>query len=175
VVERIVSLFLKVRESFDDVKDKVSLIKPYLELHFDDIEDKVLLLRSYYDLHVYSPGWAMKIEEFERRLGFKLELIYESAEKIYAISVLYKIDDEITMGIIAHEFAEIVAKEKNIQEHEAIDRICVERGFGKHLLRALQSDILPGTLLRFFTDRADIDKRIEYLKNQNSKEKGVAP
>ncbi|MEW6162956.1 MAG: hypothetical protein AB1606_06560 [Nitrospirota bacterium] len=163
--ERILSLFLKVRESFGDVKDKVSLIKPYLELHFDEIEDKVLQLKSYYQLHVYSPGWAMKIEEFERNLGFEPELIYESAEKVYAISILYRIDDEITTGIIAHEFAEIVAKEKNLREHEEIDRICVERGFGKHLLRALQSDIIPGMLWRFFTDRVDVEKRIEYLKS----------
>lgn len=163
--ERILDLFLRVRESFDDVKDKVSLIKPYLELHFDEIEDKVLLLRPYYQLHVYSPGWAMKIEEFERYLGFKPELIYESAEKVYAISILYRIDDEITTGIIAHEFAEIVAKEKNLQEHEAIDEICVGRGFGKQLLRALESDFMPGMLSRFFTDRAEVDKRIEYLKS----------
>ncbi|MEW6213752.1 MAG: hypothetical protein AB1478_00895 [Nitrospirota bacterium] len=163
--EKILSLFLKVRESFGDVKDKVSLIKPYLELHFDEIEDKVLILRTYYQLHIYSPGWAMTIEEFERNLGFKPELIYESAEKIYAISVLYRIDDEVTTGIIAHEFAEIVAREKNLHGHEAIDRICVERGFGKYLLRALESDILPGMLSRFFTDRADLDKRIEYLKS----------
>ncbi|MBM4128721.1 MAG: hypothetical protein FJ243_01230 [Nitrospira sp.] len=162
--ERILSLFLTVRESFDDIKDKVSLIKPYLELPFDEIEDKVLQLRPYYQLHVYSPGWAMKIEEFERHLGFKPELIYESREKVYAISILYRIDDEITTGIIAHEFAEILARERNLQEHEAIDRICVERGFGKHLLHALQSDIMPGMLARYFTDRADMDRRIEYLK-----------
>lgn len=165
MVERILNLFLKVRDGFGDVKDEVSLIKPYLELHFDEIEDKVLLLRSYYELHVCSPGWAMKIEEFERNLGFQPELIYESAEKVYAISVFYRVDDEITTGIIAHEFAEIVAMEKNLREHEAIDEICVGRGFGKHLLRALQSDIMPGMLWRFFTDMADVEKRIEYLKS----------
>jgi hypothetical protein len=120
VVERILSLFLKVRDSFGDVKDKVLLIKPYLELHFDEIKDKVLLLGSYSQLHLYSPGWAMEIEEFEKRLGFQPELIYESAEKVYAISILYRIDNEITTGIIAREFAEIVAKEKNLQEHEAM-------------------------------------------------------
>ncbi len=165
MVERILNLFLEVRDSFGDVKDKVSLIKPYLELRFDEIEDKVLLLRSYYELHACSPGWAMKIEEFERCLGFKPELIYESAEKVYAISVFYRIDDEITTGIIAHEFAEIVAMTKNLREHEAIDEICVGRGFGKHLLRSLQCDIMPGMLWRFFTDMSDIEKRIEYLKS----------
>ncbi|MDH5203101.1 MAG: hypothetical protein OEW69_07575 [Nitrospirota bacterium] len=164
MVERILSLFLKVRDSFDDVKEKVSLIKPYLELPFDEVEDKVLLLAPYYQLHLYSPGWAMKIEEFEQRLGFQPELIYESAEKVYAISILYRMDDEITTGFIAHEFAEIVAREKNLQDHEAIDRICFERGFGKHLLSALESDFMPGMLARFFTNRADIDSRIEHLK-----------
>jgi hypothetical protein len=69
MVERILNLFFEVRDSFSDVKDKVSLIKPYLELRFDEIEDKGLLLRSYYELHACSPGWAMKIEEFENGHG----------------------------------------------------------------------------------------------------------
>ncbi|MDH4220970.1 MAG: hypothetical protein OEW23_19605 [Candidatus Aminicenantes bacterium] len=144
--EKILTLFLKVRESFDDIKEKVSLIKPYFELL------------------VFSTGWALKIGEFERLLGFKPEFIYKSNEEVYAISVLYRIDDDITTGIIAHEFAEIVAKEKNILKHELIDGICVERGFGEQLLYALQNDILPGTVERDFIDRDDLERRIENLK-----------
>ncbi|MEW6002606.1 MAG: hypothetical protein AB1638_08185 [Nitrospirota bacterium] len=144
--EKILILFHKVRESFDDIKEKVSLIKPYFELL------------------VFSTGWAMKIEEFGKILGFKPEFIFKSSEEVYAISVLYRIDDDITTGIIAHEFAEIVAREKNILEHELVDRICVERGFGEQLLLALQNDILPGMVERDFIDRADLDSRIENLK-----------
>src|SRR3972149_7613762 len=120
--EKILSLFLSVGDSFRDIREKVSLIKSYVELL------------------AFSPGWALKIQEFEKLLGFEPEFIYKSNENIYALSILYKIDDDVTTGIISHEFAEIVAREKNIHEHEAIDRICVERGFGKQLLLALQSD-----------------------------------
>jgi hypothetical protein len=139
-------LFHKVREHFGDISEKVSLIKPYFELH------------------VSSPGWALKIEEFEKLLGFKPEFIYKSKEEVYAISVLYRIDDEITTGIIAHEFAEIIAEEKKILEHDLTDRICVERGFGEQLLLALQSDILPGMVERVFINRIDLERRIENLK-----------
>lgn len=145
--DRTLSLFLKIRESFGDVKEKVSLIKPYFELL------------------VFSTGWALKIEEFEKLLGFEPKFIYKSNEEVYAISVLYRIDDDITTGIIAHEFAEIVAKEKNILEHELIDRICVERGFGEQLLYALQNDILPGMVERDFIDRDDLDRRVKNLKS----------
>jgi hypothetical protein len=145
--EKILILFLMVGDSFGDIKEKVSLIKPYVELL------------------AFSSGWALKIEEFEKLLGFEPAFIYKSNENIYALSVLYKIDDDVTTGIIAHEFAEIVAQEKNVHEHEAIDRICVERGFGKQLLLALQSDILPGIVERQFIDREDLEKRIESLKN----------
>lgn len=145
--DRTLSLFLKIRESFGDVKEKVSLIKPYFELL------------------VFSTGWALKIEEFEKLLGFKPEFIYKSDEEVYAISVLYRIDDDITTGIIAHEFAEIVAKENDILEHELIDRICVERGFGEQLLYALQNDILPGMVEREFIDRDDLDRRVKNLKS----------
>jgi hypothetical protein len=128
--DKILNLFLRIRESFSDIKEKVSLIKPYAELL------------------VFSTGWALKIEEFEKILAFKPEFIYKSSEENYAISVLYRIDDDITTGIIAHEFAEIVAKEQNILEHEEIDRICIEKGFGEQLLNALQNDILPGMVER---------------------------
>lgn len=141
------SLFLSIREQFTDIKDKVSLIKPRFELH------------------AFSPGWALRIEEFEKLLGFKPEFIYKSKEEVYAISILYRIDNDITTGIIAHEFAEIVAREKNIIEHEAIDRICIERGFGEQLLLTLQSDILPGIVEREFVDRDDLEKRIKNLKS----------
>jgi hypothetical protein len=144
--EKILILFLKVRESFGDIKEKVSLIKPYVELL------------------VFSTGWALTIEEFKKILGFKPEFIYKSKEEVYAISVLYRIDDDITTGIIAHEFAEIVAKEKNISDHSLIDRICVKRGFGKQLLLALQSDILPGMVERNFIERDDLEQRIKNLK-----------
>jgi hypothetical protein len=143
--EKILNLFLKIRRSFSEVKDRVSLLKPYDELH------------------EFSPGWAMKLEEFEKALGFKPELIYRSKEKVYGISVIY-IDDEVTAGIIAHEFAELVAREKDISDHEAIDRICVEKGFGKELLLALQSNILPGWIERF-VDREALKRRIEKLKD----------
>ena len=147
MVERILSIFLKVREGFGDVKDKVSLINPLFELH------------------AFSPGWALRIEEFEKLLGLKPEFIYKSKEEVYALSILYRIDDDITTGIIAHEFAEIVAREKNILGHEDIDRICVERGFGEQLLLTLQSDILPGIVEKEFVDRADLENRIQYLKS----------
>jgi hypothetical protein len=145
--EKILNLFLSVGASFRDIREKVSLIKPYVELL------------------AFSSGWALKIEEFEKLLGFEPEFIYKSNENIYALSVLYKIDDDVTTGIIAHEFAEIVAREKDVHEHKAIDRICAERGFGKQLLLALQSDILPGIVEREFIDREDLEKRIESLKN----------
>lgn len=140
-------LFLKVRESFDDIKEKVSLIKPYFELL------------------CFSTGWALKIKEFEKILGFKPEFIYKSEEEVYAMCVLYRIDDDVTTGIIAHEFAEIVAREQNILEHELIDKICVERGFGEQLLYALQNDVLPGMVEREFIDRDDLEKRIKNLKS----------
>lgn len=144
--EKILNLFLKVRESFAEVKEKVSLIKPYFELL------------------CFSTGWALRIEEFEKLLGFKPEFIFKSKEEIYAICVLYRIDDEATEGIIAHEFAEIVAREKNITEHKLIDKICVERGFGEQLLYALQNDILSGTVEREFIVREDLETRVENLK-----------
>jgi hypothetical protein len=144
--EEIVRLFFRVRESFGDIKEKVSLLKPCFELH------------------VASPGWALTIEEFEKLLGFKPEFIYKSNEEVYGISVLYRIDDDITTGIIAHEFAEIVAREKNILEHETIDRICVEKGFGEQLLLAIQNDILPLWVERLLIKSADLEKRIENIR-----------
>jgi hypothetical protein len=144
--EKILMLFLKVRESFGEIKERVSLIKPYVELV------------------VFSTGWALKIKEFEKLLGFSPEFIYRGNEEVYAISVLYRIDDDITTGIIAHEFAEILAREQNIPEHESIDMICVERGFGEQLLYALQNDILPGMVEREFIVRDDLVTRIEGLK-----------
>ncbi|RLI85584.1 MAG: hypothetical protein DRO98_06695 [Archaeoglobales archaeon] len=144
--EKILEIFLRVRESFSDVKDRVSLLKPCFELH------------------AFSPGWAMKLEEFEKILGFKPELIYRSKEEVYGISVIYKIDDDVTTGIIAHEFAEVVAREKGIFDHKEIDRICVERGFGEQLLTALQSDFLPGLVERSFIDGEELRERIRQLR-----------
>ncbi len=144
--EKTLLLFLKVRESFRDIKEKVSLIEPYLELM------------------CFSTCWALKVEEFEKILGFQPEFIYKSNERVYAISVLYRIDDDITSGILAHEFAEIVARENNISEHELIDKICVERGFGEQLLNALQDDILSGADEREFIAREDLQRRMDNLK-----------
>lgn len=143
--DRLLTLFLEVRESFDDVKEKVSLMKPYFELL------------------CFSTGWALKIQGFEKLLGFNPEFLFKSNEEVYAMSVLYRIDDDITTGIIAHEFAEIVARERNISEHEMIDRICVERGFGEQLLYALQNDVLPGMAEREFIVREDLETRVENL------------
>jgi hypothetical protein len=137
---------MKVREHFPEVKEKVSLLKPYLELM------------------VFSPGWALKIAEFEKLLCCKPEAIYKSSEEVYGISARYRVDDELTSGIIAHEFAEIVARELNIVEHELIDKICVERGFGEDLLYALQNDVLPGMVERDFIVREDLENRIHHLK-----------
>jgi len=144
--EPLLRIFLKVRERFPEVKEKVSLLKPYLELM------------------VFSPGWALKLGEFEKVLCCKPETLYRSREEVYAISALYRLDDEVTAGIIAHEFAEILARELNIVEHELIDTICVERGFGEALLYALQNDVLPGMVERDFIVREDLDNRIHHLK-----------
>jgi hypothetical protein len=144
--EETLELFLKVRESFGEIKDKVSLIKPY------------------FHLHMFSSGYALKIEEFEEILGFKPEFLYKSRKEVYAISVLYRINDVITTGIIAHELAEIVAREKGILEHEVIDRICVEKGYEEQLFFALQSDFLPGMVERSFIDRKDLEGRIKRLR-----------
>jgi hypothetical protein len=144
--KKTLNLFLKVRESFAEIKEKVSLIKPYFELI------------------CFSTGWALKIEEFEKILRFKPDFIFKSKEKDYAICVLYRIDDELTEGIIAHEFAEIAAREKGVTEHKLIDEICVERGFGEQLLYALQNDILSGMVEREFIVKDDLGTRIENLK-----------
>jgi len=149
--EKLLKLFLKVRESFKDVKDKVSLIKPYFELL------------------CFATGWALKIEEYEKILGFNPEYIYMSEEQIYGIAASYRIDDEITEGIIAREFAEIVAREKDITDLDVIDRICVERGFGEQLLSALQNDILPGMVERDFIVREHLEMRVKNLKDMMEK------
>lgn len=145
--EEVLHIFLKVGESFNEIKERVSLLKTYFELHLS------------------SPGMAMKLEDFERILGFKPELIYRSKENAYGISVIYTIDDNVTRGIIAHEFAELVAREKGIHDHETIDGICVEKGFGQELLLALES-ILPGRVERAFIDGGDLKRRINTLKER---------
>ena len=144
--EKTLALFLEVREAFGDVKRKVSLIKPYLELM------------------CLSTSWTLRIEEFERILGFKPDFLYRSEEEIYAMSVLYRVDDEITRGIIAHQFSAIEGLEKNVTDLDLTDRICVERGFGDELLYALQNDILPGMIEREFISREHLEARIGNLK-----------
>ena len=63
--EKTLNLFLKVRESFAEIKEKVSIIKPYFELV------------------CFSTGWALKIQEFEKILGFKPDFIFKSEEEDY--------------------------------------------------------------------------------------------
>jgi hypothetical protein len=94
--KRTLALFLEARENFGDIKGKVSLIKPYLELM------------------CLSTSWTLKVEEFERILGFAPDFLYRSDQEIYAMSLLYRVDDDITRGIIAHQFSVIVGLEKNV-------------------------------------------------------------
>ena len=140
------NLFLQVRERFDEVKEMVSLIKPYFELI------------------CFSSGWALKLEEFERMLGQSPECLYRSKEHVYAISVLYRIDDEAMTGIIARKFSEIVARGDNTEADDLIDRICAERGFGGQLLYALENDILSGTDEREFLVNGNLGVRVQNLK-----------
>ena len=148
--EEVLNIFLKIGESFNEIKERVSLLK------------------TYFELHISSPGMAMKLEEFEMILGFKPELIYRGKENVYGISVIYTIDDNVTKGIIAHEFAELVARENCIYNHETIDGICVEKGFGWELLLALES-VLPGRVERAFIDGEDLKARITRLKGRIEK------
>ena len=144
--KRTLALFLEVREEFSDIKGKVSLIKPYLELM------------------CLSTSWTLKVEEFERILGFMPAFLYRSNKEIYAMSLLYRVDDEITRAIIAHQFAAIVGREKNMTDLDLIDGICVERGFGEELLYALQNDVLPGMIEREFISGEHLGARIDNLK-----------
>ncbi len=143
--DKVLKIFLEVREKFDEIKDKVSLIKTYPQLH------------------IFSPGIAMKIEEFREVLGFDPEFLYKSDENVYGISVVYTVDDEVTKGIIAHEFAELIARERGIYDHEKVDEICIERGFGRELLMALKS-VLAGRVERMFIDIGDLERRIKRLE-----------
>ncbi|HIC92467.1 MAG TPA: hypothetical protein EYP21_10515 [Syntrophaceae bacterium] len=145
--EQVLNIFLKIRESYNEIKERVSLLK------------------TYFQLHLSSPGVAMRLEEFEKILGFKPELIYRGREDVYGISVIYTIDHDVTKGIIAHEFAELIAREKGIYNHETIDEICVEKGFGWELLLALES-ILPGRVERAFMDGEDLGRRINSLRKR---------
>lgn len=153
--KEVLGIFLWIRESFREIKERVSLLKPYFDLHFS------------------SPGIALKIEEFEKLLGFKPELIYRSKESVYGISAIYTIDENVTKGIIAHEFAELVAREKGIYDHETIDDICVEKGLGWELLLALEN-VLTGRVERSFIDVEDLRKRIDKLKEEFEKRTGHA-
>ncbi len=143
--DEVLKLFLKVRERFEEIRDKVSLLKVYPELH------------------IHSPGIALRLEEFEMILGFKPEFLYKSKEEVYGISVIYTVNDDVTIGIIAHEFAELIAREKGIVDHVEVDKICVEKGFGKELLISLQS-ILGGRVERAFIDQEDLIRRVDALK-----------
>ncbi|MEN2985161.1 MAG: DUF1284 domain-containing protein [Thermodesulfovibrionaceae bacterium] len=165
VDKKILFIFLKVRESFPEVKDSVSLLKPYAHIHYNEIEDKVFMLSKYYQLHLHSPGWIIKTDEFEETVGFKPDLFYKSAVNTYIMSVLYKINDFVTEGIIAHEFSEALALSKGIiATHEDVDLICAQKGYGKQLLYAFQHDLFPGMVTKLFVDREDIQRRMEHLK-----------
>lgn len=144
--DKTLMLFMQIREKFAEIKDKVCLIKPYL------------------DLMVLSKSWALKIDEFERILGFKPEFVYKSDNEVYGISVLYRVDDEMTTGVIAHEFAEITAREKGLTDQESIDSICVEKGFGEQLLYVLQDDLLVAMTEDIYTGIHDLEERISRLK-----------
>lgn len=146
MLDRTTEIFLKVREKFADVSEKVSLIKPYFELM------------------CFTTAWALKLEEFKKILGFTPEFLYESKEQVYAISVLYRVDDDITSAVVAHEFAQIVAREQNISDNESIDEICVQRGFGEQLLYSLENDLLTGMSDRDFVLKEGLSARIENLK-----------
>jgi hypothetical protein len=141
----VLNIFLEVRDRFNEVKDKTSLLKTYLEFH------------------ISSPGMAKRLAGFEEILGFQPELLYRSKESAYGISVIYTLDDDVTKGIVAHEFAEIVAMENDIHDHEAIDKICFERGFGRELLLALEM-VLLGRTERHFIDSGDLSARIKALR-----------
>ncbi|AEH22960.1 protein of unknown function DUF1284 [Thermodesulfobacterium geofontis OPF15] len=163
--KKILSLFLKVRKSFPEVKDSVSLLKPYANLHFDQIEDKVPFLSMYYQLHLYSPSWIIKRDEFERIMGFEPDLIYKSPENTYIMSVIYNVDNYVTEGAIAYGFSEALALSRGmILTYEEVDFICFQRGYGKQLLLALQHDLFPGMVTKLFVDREDIQRRIDHLK-----------
>jgi len=144
--KRTLALFLEVRENFNEIKGKVSLVKPYLELM------------------CLSTSWTLKVGEFERILGFAPDFLYRSDEEIYAMSLLYRVDDDITRGIIAHQFSSIIGLEKNMTDLGLIDGICVERGFGEELLCALRNDILPGMIEREFISGEHLEARIGNLK-----------
>ncbi len=147
----ILTLFLEIRECFPEISHKVSLLRPYFELHFS------------------SPGRAARLEDFEEILGLEPELIFTTSENVYGISVIYAVDDEVTKGILAHEFAEVLALEQGIEDHEAIDDLCVARGFGRELLLALQN-ILAGRVERAFIDRKDLEQRVTRLRDKIDQE-----
>jgi len=144
--DKTTAIFLKVREGFPGIKEKVSLIKPYVELM------------------VFSKCWVLKSGEFERILGFKPEHLYRSSENIYAISMLYNIDDDITAGIIAEQFASIAATEKDIQDQKLIDAMCVRQGFGKELLSALQNELFTDSEDICFSGAGGLGNRINHIK-----------
>jgi hypothetical protein len=163
--KKILFLFFKVRENFPEIKESVSLLKPYANLHYDQIEDKVPFLSTYYQLHLYSPSWVIKREEFERIMGFEPELIYKSPENAYIMSVVYKVDNYVTEGIIAYGFSEAFALNRGIiLTYEEVDFICFQRGYGRQLLLALQYDLFPGMVTKLFVDREDIQRRLDHLK-----------
>ncbi len=139
-------IFAEVRERFPEVKENVTLLKPCLELT------------------VLSPGLTLKTGEFEQMLGRKPDTLYQSSDESYAISVLYKVDDDLTRGLIAHQFAEVLARERSVSDHSHIDTICVERGFGEDLLYAFMNDVFPGMIEKEFIRREDIEDRIRGLR-----------
>lgn len=57
-----------------------------------------------------------------------------------------------------------MAREQNISDHERIDEISVQRGFGEQLLYLLENDLLTEMSDRNFVLREGLSVRIENLK-----------
>lgn len=144
--QSLIRIFTHVREHFPEVKENVSLLKPYLELA------------------VLSPGLTLKTGEFEQMMGHKPEILYQSSNEEYAISVLYRVDDELTRGVIAYQFAEVLARERSAEDHAIVDAICVERGFGENLLYAFMNDVFPGMIDKEFIRSEEVEDRIQTLR-----------
>ncbi len=141
----LIRIFSEVRESFPEVRHKVSLLKPHLELM------------------LFAPSWALTLDEFEKILMRKPVVLLWSDERVYGISAQYRVDDALTAGVLAFGFSELIARERDVTDGDHIDAICVERGFGRHLLHALQNDVAPGMVVREFVLREHLEARMQHV------------